>query len=83
MRLLSLFAAILLGLDARFRASGRACQQHMPVRQEIQQSLAHDRHEGLNVSVDPYSDAERAKKKFGKAESAAGGNSAGGGISEE
>lgn len=29
--------------------------------------LAHDRHDGLDVSADAYSDAERAKRKFDKA----------------
>ena len=30
-------------------------------------SLPHDQHEGLTVSADPYTDAARAKEKFGKA----------------
>ncbi|MGH9560710.1 MAG: hypothetical protein ACRD3S_04580 [Terracidiphilus sp.] len=30
-------------------------------------SLSHDRHDGLGISADPYTDVERAKKKFGKA----------------
>jgi len=29
--------------------------------------LPHDQHEGLTVSADPYTDAARAKEKFGKA----------------
>jgi hypothetical protein len=29
--------------------------------------LSHDRHDGMDVSVDPYSNSERAKEKFGKA----------------
>ena len=33
-----------------------------------QSTLAHDRHDGLNVSVDPYTDPERTKKRFGKAD---------------
>ncbi len=29
--------------------------------------LSHDHHDGMDVSVDPYSDSTRAKEKFGKA----------------
>jgi hypothetical protein len=32
-----------------------------------QMMLAHDRHDGLDVSADAYADAERAKRKFDKA----------------
>ena len=31
-------------------------------------SLAHDTHDGLTISVDPYSQAVRSKQKFGKAD---------------
>lgn len=31
-------------------------------------SLAQDRHDGLTVSADPYTDAARSKQKFGKAD---------------
>jgi hypothetical protein len=31
-------------------------------------SLAHDTHDGLTISVDPYSEAARSKQKFGKAD---------------
>jgi len=30
-------------------------------------ALPHDRHEGLTISADPYTDRERSKQKFGKA----------------
>jgi hypothetical protein len=31
-------------------------------------SLAHDQHEGLTISADPYNDPKRAKEKFGNAD---------------
>jgi len=62
MRLFLLTAAILIGLTLAYGQvsapdpSGSA-----------QTTLVHDRHEGLDVSADPYTDTERAKNKFGKA----------------
>lgn len=35
---------------------------------EDMNSLPHDRHDGVNVAVDPYAQSSRAKKKFGKAD---------------
>ncbi|HWF38880.1 MAG TPA: hypothetical protein VG322_10200 [Candidatus Acidoferrales bacterium] len=61
-RLLVLVAAVFLGLIVAYsqanapRPSGSA-----------QTALVHDRHDGLDVSADPYTDTERAKNKFGKA----------------
>jgi hypothetical protein len=31
-------------------------------------ALPHDRHEGMSISADPYTDAARSKEKFGKAD---------------
>jgi hypothetical protein len=55
-------AAILLG-GASIQAQATSPAQ--PARQ-VDDSLPHDRHEGLSVSADSYSDAARAKDKFGK-----------------
>jgi hypothetical protein len=62
MRLLGLAAAIFLGLISAY---GQA-NAHAPSG-SAQTTLVHDRHDGLDVSADPYTDAERAKNKFGKA----------------
>ena len=68
MRTVSLFAAVLLVCAGAFVQS-HAAQSNSPSGQvNPGQSLAHDRHDGLSISVDPYSDPERAKKKFGKAD---------------
>jgi hypothetical protein len=37
-----------------------------PANPPATHALPHDHHEGLTISVDPYTDAERAKEKFGK-----------------
>ena len=39
-----------------------------PAAPQAAASLPHDQHEGLTVSADPYTDAARAKEKFGKAD---------------
>lgn len=69
MRLLSLFAAVLLGLAIASIALGQAgAPANGSVGVTGSDALAHDHHDGLNVSADPYTDSERAKKKFGKAD---------------
>ena len=65
MRIFSLFVALCLALSSAF---GQAAGPSNPTASSGNEtSLSRDRHEGLNVSVDPYPDSERAKKKFGKA----------------
>jgi hypothetical protein len=55
-------AVILLACaPALVRANPQAQSAHQP-----DDSLPHDRHEGLSVSADAYSDPARAKEKFGK-----------------
>ena len=56
-------AVLLLCASARVLANAPAQAQdaHQP-----DASLRHDRHEGLSVSADAYSDPARAKDKFGK-----------------
>jgi hypothetical protein len=67
MRLFSLLAATLLAATlASGQAGSPASNNVTPAGDPA--ALAHDQHEGLNVSVDPYIDTERAKKKFGKAD---------------
>ena len=61
-RMVCIAAAILLACaPARVRANPPAQAAH-----QADDSLAHDRHEGLSVSADAYSDPARAKGKFGK-----------------
>jgi hypothetical protein len=67
-RSLSLLSiAILLlcgGLTAQTIPAGRKGQQAAP---DPTAALAHDHHDGLTVSADPYVDKARGKEKFGKA----------------
>lgn len=67
MRLLSLFAAIFLGLTLASGQAGAPAGTTAGPGADAG-TLAHDRHEGLSVSADSYSDTERAKRKFGKAD---------------
>lgn len=46
--------------------SGSALAQSAPARAATSSALPQDKHAGLTVSVDPYSDSHRAKDKFGK-----------------
>ena len=66
MRLFSLLAATLLGATLASGQAGGPASNNAAASDPA--ALAHDQHEGLNVSVDPYTDAERDKKKFGKAD---------------
>jgi hypothetical protein len=64
MRSIPLFALILLASSwalAQTSAQGNRSTPEVP-------SLSHDTHDGLTVSVDPYSEAARCKQKFGKAD---------------
>ena len=62
MRLFSLTVALLMGLTLAYgQASTPAPSVSAPT------TLVHDRHDGLDLSADPYTDAERARNKFGKA----------------
>ena len=46
---------------------GSAFGQSAPAATAASSALSQDKHGGLTVSVDPYTDAHRAKDKFGKA----------------
>jgi hypothetical protein len=67
MRKAPLFAAILLVCANTFAHARSSSNTSQAAQAAPQQSLAHDHHDGLDVSADPYTDGERAKKKFGKA----------------
>jgi len=59
-----------LALAIALLASGASFPQLNPssaVAAHPAASLPQDRHEGLTISADPYSDTNRAKEKFGKA----------------
>lgn len=57
--------AALLAASCALAQSGPA---PAPAKQaQAEPSLPHDRHEGMTVSADPYTDPSRAKSKFGKA----------------
>lgn len=68
-RIFPLAAVVLLVCASAFAQSNstppaRASDANTPPA--AARPLPHDHHEGLTISVDPYSDSERAKDKFGK-----------------
>ena len=65
MRFFTVFAAIPLAATLALGQAGSPAKTNPP---SDPATLAHDQHEGMSVSADPYTDAERAKKKFGKAD---------------
>jgi hypothetical protein len=67
MRIIWLFAATFLVCTAASGQTGTPADNSPAPAAGTEQFLSHDRHEGLNISADPYIDVERAKKKFGKA----------------
>jgi len=67
MRTIWLFAIALLACAPAFARDGGQSSAPSTAPSGAEESLSHDRHDGLNISADPYIDAERAKKKFGKA----------------
>jgi hypothetical protein len=67
MRFVPLYALILLACTSALAQAGPPTGNSSKAGGS-EQPLSHDRHDGLNVSVDPYTDTERAKKKFGKAD---------------
>jgi hypothetical protein len=66
-RAISIPAAILLACAGCLAQSNSAARNSAANPPSAVDSLSHDHHEGLTVSADAYADAERAKKKFGKA----------------
>lgn len=68
MRRAPLFAAMLLLCANTFAHARYSSNPSTSAQSSPQPALAHDRHDGLDVSADPYTDGERAKKKFGKAD---------------
>jgi hypothetical protein len=67
MRLFALLAAMLMACGSAVAQANTTANQPDAAQANHEQGLAHDRHEGLSISADPYTDNERAKKKFGKA----------------
>ena len=67
MRTIWLFAIALLVCAPAFARGGGQSNAPSTAPSGAEESLSHDRHDGLNISADPYIDVERAKKKFGKA----------------
>jgi len=65
MRTLTLLAAALFASIGVFGQSGS--QGRNSAAAAAGNDLSHDRHDGLTISADPYTDVERAKKTFGKA----------------
>jgi hypothetical protein len=63
-QIIALAAASLLACGGAFGQANSSAGKAAP---PAAQSLPQDRHEGLSVSVDPYTDMARAKDKFGKA----------------
>jgi hypothetical protein len=67
MRILSLAAAGFLACGGAFAQANSSAGKATPPAAPSAESLPQDRHEGLSISVDPYTDMARAKDKFGKA----------------
>ena len=68
-RSLSLVSASLLAagtLLGQSRAAPTASAPQAVASSPASSALPQDRHEGLTVSVDPYTNSQRAKEKFGK-----------------
>jgi hypothetical protein len=67
MRMLSLFLAMLLLCPRSFARQDSAAQHASPQPSQAAGSLPQDRHDGMTLSADPYTNPARAKEKFGKA----------------
>jgi hypothetical protein len=68
LRILAFAAATLLASPSGFaQSSSNASAPSTAPASSAGHALPHDHHEGLTISVDPYTDSERAKDKFGKA----------------
>jgi hypothetical protein len=66
-RTLSIPAALLLACVCAFAQGNPSSSPTAPPSARADESLPHDKHEGLSVSADAYTDVARAKKKFDKA----------------
>ena len=66
-RIFSLLAAALLVCASAFAQSNPPPGKNNPPANQPAASLPEDKHEGLTVSVNSYTESERAKEKFGKA----------------
>lgn len=64
MRFISLAAALFLTCAITFAQAPRSSGT---IPEKSVATLPHDRHEGLTISADAYTDPARAKEKFGKA----------------
>jgi len=67
MRTTWLFTATLLACTAALAQAGSQAGNSSASPGSNEEFLPHDRHDGLNISADPYTDTERGKKIFGKA----------------
>ena len=59
-------AALLASAVASAQSNSQASNPAAAGSSTTAHPLPHDHHEGLTISVDPYTDSERAKDKFGK-----------------
>jgi hypothetical protein len=66
-RTFSLLAAALLVCAGAFAQSNSSSGKNAPPASQPSASLPQDKHEGLTVSVNSYTEPDRAKEKFGKA----------------
>jgi hypothetical protein len=66
-RAVTLLEAMLLVCSGALAQSGSSSQKDDASKNRPAASLPQDKHEGLSVSADSYSDPARAKEKFGKA----------------
>lgn len=66
LRILAVAGAVLFSCACAF-AQSNSNAGAAPAASPNTRALPQDRHEGLTISVDPYTDSDRAKDKFGKA----------------
>lgn len=65
-RIVSLLAAIFLAGASASSQTDPSKPNAAPSATHADESLPHDRHNGMTVSADPYTTPDRAKDKFGK-----------------
>jgi hypothetical protein len=66
-RIVALLAATFLACASAFAQANSPSGSAAASAAHADESLPHDRHGGMSVSADPYTDPARAKEKFGKA----------------
>jgi hypothetical protein len=67
-RIVSVLAAMFLACASAFAQAKPAPRDAALPAAHLDESLPHDRHGGMSVSAEPYTNPKRSKEKFGKAD---------------